>query len=110
MSGTVDTLAALAARTCRHGAPRLDDAELAAHLRVLPGWSRTADAIAKEFRFSDYAATIAFVNAVAAIAERCDHHPDLGVHYDRCTVTWSTHSAGGVTLNDVICAAKVEGL
>ena len=110
MSATSDALAALAARACRPGAPRLGDAELAAHLQLLPGWSRKGDAIAKEFRFTDYTATIAFVNAVAAIAERCDHHPDLGVHYDRCTVLWSTHSAGGVTLNDVVCAAKVEGL
>ncbi len=100
----------LAARACRPGATRLDDAELTATLSALPGWSRAGEAITKEFRFADYAATIAFVNAVADIAQRCDHHPDLGVHYDRCTVAWSTHSAGGVTLNDLICAAKVEGL
>ena len=104
------TVSELAALACRPGAPRLGDAELAVHLRALPGWSRTGDAITKAFRFRDYAATIAFVNAVADIAQRCDHHPDLGVHYDRCTVAWSTHSAGGVTLNDVVCAAKVEGL
>jgi 4a-hydroxytetrahydrobiopterin dehydratase len=48
------------------------------------------------------------VNAIAAIAHREDHHPDLAVHYDRCVVAWSTHSAGGVTLNDCICAAKVD--
>jgi 4a-hydroxytetrahydrobiopterin dehydratase len=105
-----DALAALAALTCRPGAPRLTDAELGMHLVALPGWSRAGAAIVKEFRFADYAATIAFVNAVAAIAQREDHHPDLGVHYDRCTVAWSTHSAGGVTLNDVACAAKVESL
>lgn len=110
MSGTSDAVTALAARACRADAPRLDEAELRAHLRTLPGWSRAGDAITKEFRFADYAATIAFVNAVAAIAERCDHHPDLGVHYGRCIVGWSTHSAGGVTLNDVVCAAKVEEL
>ena len=110
MTGASDALAALAALACKPGARRLSDAELGAHLRTLSGWSRAGDAITKEFRFADYAATIAFVNAVAAIAERCDHHPDLGVHYGRCTVGWSTHSAGGVTLNDVVCAAKVEGL
>lgn len=105
-----DTIAALAARSCRPDAPKLADAELAAHLAVLPGWSRVGDALEKEFRFLDFARTIAFVNEVAALAERCDHHPDLGVHYGRCTVAWSTHSAGGITLNDVICAAKVEVL
>jgi len=51
---------------------------------------------------------MAFVNAVASIAHREDHHPDLAVHYDRCVVAWSTHSAGGVTLNDGICAAKTD--
>ena len=50
------------------------------------------------------------MNAVAAIAQREDHHPDLSVHYDRCIVTWSTHSAGGVTMNDIICAAQVDEL
>ncbi len=102
--------AELAALACRPGATRLDDAEVAVHLRALPGWSRVGNAITKEFRFPDYAATIAFVNAVADIAQRCDHHPDLGVSYDRCTVTWSTHSARGLTLNDIVCAATVEGL
>lgn len=102
-------LRALAAMHCRPAAPRLPEAELAAHLGALPGWSPAGDAIAKTFRFPDYPATIAFVNAVAAIAQREDHHPDLSVHYDRCVVSFSTHSAGGVTLNDVVCAATVEG-
>jgi 4a-hydroxytetrahydrobiopterin dehydratase len=53
---------------------------------------------------------MAFVNAVASIAHREDHHPDLEVHYDRCVVAWSTHSAGGITQNDLISAAKVEAL
>jgi 4a-hydroxytetrahydrobiopterin dehydratase len=100
----------LAARFCVANAPKLSDAELAAYLDALPGWSRAGNALEKEFRFPDFARTIAFVNSVASLAEREDHHPDLGVHYGRCTVTWSTHSAGGITLNDVICAAKVEGL
>jgi len=105
-----DATEALAARSCTANAPKLSDAELAKHLEALPGWSRAGNALEKEFRFPDFARTIAFVNSVAALAEREDHHPDLGVHYGRCTVTWSTHSAGGITLNDVICAAKVEGV
>ncbi len=100
----------LAGMHCRPGAPRLSDAALAADLAALPGWERDGDAIAKTFRFGDYRATIAFVNRVAAIANEEDHHPDLSVHYDHCVVTYSTHSAGGVTENDCICAAKVERL
>ena len=99
---------ALAALHCRPGAARLEASETEAHLQALPGWRSTGEAIVKTFRFSSYPATIAFVNAVAAIAQREDHHPDLSVHYDHCVVTWSTHSAGGVTLNDMGCAAPVD--
>jgi 4a-hydroxytetrahydrobiopterin dehydratase len=107
--GAGDELRTLAALHCVPGAPRLSDADLAAHLRALAGWSASRGAIEKTFRFSGYPATIAFVNAVADIAQREDHHPDLSVHYDNCVVSFSTHSAGGVTLNDIVCAARVEG-
>jgi 4a-hydroxytetrahydrobiopterin dehydratase len=93
---------------CRPGAPRLTADGLRGHLVVLPGWTLSGDRLEKTFRFADYHRTIAFVNAVASIAHDEDHHPDLAVHYDRCGVAWSTHSAGGVTLNDCICAAKVD--
>jgi 4a-hydroxytetrahydrobiopterin dehydratase len=98
----------ISALRCAPGAPRLPEAELRDRLAGLPGWELAGDRIEKSFHFRDYAETMAFVNAVAAIAQREDHHPDLSVHYDRCAVAFSTHSAGGVTLNDVICAAKVE--
>jgi len=101
---------ALAAQHCRPSAARLSAAETAEHLRVLAGWIPAGGAIEKTFRFAGYPETIAFVNAVAAIAQREDHHPDLSVHYDHCTVSWSTHSAGGVTLNDIVCAAQVDDL
>ena len=105
-----DRLHELAAMHCRAGAPRLADDELTAELAHLHGWTRNGERIEKTFRFADYHATIDFVNAVAAIAHVEDHHPDLGVHYDRCVVAWSTDSAGGVTLNDCICAARVEAI
>ena len=101
---------ALAARHSQPDAARLSPAERKAHLGALPGWKFSRGAIAKTFRFPGYPETIDFVNAVAAIAQREDHHPDLSVHYDHCDVVWSTHSAGGVTLNDMICAAQVDGL
>ena len=101
---------ALASMHCRAGAPRLGADELAAHLAALPGWAQAGDTIVKTFAFANYYETMAFVNALAFVAHREDHHPDLGVHYNKCVVTWSTHDAGGVTLNDVICAAKAERL
>jgi 4a-hydroxytetrahydrobiopterin dehydratase len=103
-------LLALAAIRCRDGAPQLAADELAKHLETLSGWQHKGDRIEKTFSFANYYETIAFVNALAWISHREDHHPDLGVHYNRCIVTYSTHSAGGVTLNDVVCAAKAERL
>lgn len=90
----------------------LAHADVTAYLAMLPDWHLVADSgeIRKEFRFADYFHTMAFVNAIASIAHREDHHPDLGVHYNRCLVRYSTHDVGGLSLNDFICAAKVEDL
>ena len=104
------SLEALAVQPCVRGASRLANAEINAALRALPGWSQVADRIAKTFRFANYHETIAFVNAVAWIAHRTDHHPDLSVHFNRCVVSYATHDAGGVTQNDLVCAARVERL
>lgn len=102
------SLDALAEAACVRNAARLSDEALNAALPALSGWTRIADRIAKTFRFANYHETIAFVNAVAAIAHDCDHHPDLSVHYNRCVVSWSTHDAAGITQNDLACAARVE--
>ena len=107
---TTEAARALAARRCQPGAARLPASEMQAHLAVLPGWTFAGGSIVRTFRFPGYPQTIAFVNAVAEIAQREDHHPELAVHYDHCIVTWSTHSAGGVTMNDIICAAQVDEL
>jgi 4a-hydroxytetrahydrobiopterin dehydratase len=109
------TLAALAAQSCipRRGAEhRLGAEATKSRLGVLPSWELIEDgaAIRKIYRFADYYKTMAFVNALAFMAHREDHHPDLGVHYDRCVVRYSTHDVGGLSENDFICAAKAEAL
>lgn len=104
------TLATLAAQACVPSADRLPETEVAAALALLPGWSHVGDRIAKTYRFTDYHHTLAFVNAIAWVAHRADHHPDLSVHYNRCVVSFTTHDAGGVTANDLVCAAQVEQL
>ena len=109
MSADVE-MRALAGMHCRPNAPKLGGGELATLLASLSGWTMVGNRIEKTFRFADYHRTIAFVNAVAAIAHGEDHHPDLAVHYDRCVVAWSTHSAGGITRNDGICAAKTDAV
>ena len=78
----------------------------------VPEWSLAENgaALTRTFRFDDYHRTMAFVNALAFIAHREDHHPDLGVHYDRVEVRYSTHDVGGLSENDFICAAKAGAL
>lgn len=89
---------------------RLDAARLAGLLALLPGWESDGEAIAKSFAFAGYEATLAFVNAVARIAREQDHHPDIAFGYNRCRIAYTTHSVGGLSLNDLICAAKIEAL
>jgi 4a-hydroxytetrahydrobiopterin dehydratase len=94
-------------------ATRLDDAVIDQRLRALDGWRRDAgdkDRIVKTYRFADHYQTLAFVNALAWISHRQDHHPDLTVGYNQCTVAYTTHSAGGLSDKDFLCAAKVDAL
>lgn len=109
---TRDELASRRCRALRGVEHRLDPAELAAGLAALPDWqlAEAGQAIVRVFRFPDYYRTLAFVNALAYIAHREDHHPDLGVHYDRVEVRYSTHDVGGLSENDLICAAKASQL
>ena len=104
------TAAELAALRCVAGAPRLAPPDIAAVSTPLAAWSISAANIERTFAFDDFHATIEFVNALAWIANHEDHHPDLRVSYNRCVVSWSTHDAGGITRNDVICAAKTDRL
>src|SRR4051794_18463163 len=98
-------------KPCEKGAPRLDALAVETTLRDLPGWASEGGlAITKAYSFKNYYETIAFVNAVAWVSHREDHHPDLEVGYNRCVVRYSTHSVGGLSENDFICAAKVEAL
>ncbi|MDP1533958.1 MAG: 4a-hydroxytetrahydrobiopterin dehydratase [Rubrivivax sp.] len=86
------------------------DDEVQAHLAAAPGWELVDHAIQKSCEFTDFHRTMAFVNALAWIAHAEDHHPDLRVSYGRCTVRFNTHSVGGISINDFICAAKVDAL
>jgi 4a-hydroxytetrahydrobiopterin dehydratase len=88
----------------------LEGDALAAHLQLLDGWQVQDGALRKTFTFANYYQTLAFVNALAWVVHREDHHPDLLVQYNRCTVAFYTHSAGGITRNDFICAAKTDAV
>lgn len=92
----------------------LDEATIRARLAERPGWSVEGEGasrcIMRSYAFGNYFETMAFVNAVAWIAHRADHHPDLSVHYNRCVVRFSTHDVGGISAADFDCAAAVDAL
>lgn len=92
----------------------LSATEIVAKLVDIPGWTLDGDgaqvAIQKTFRFANYLETMSFVNAVAFIAERHDHHPDMSVHYNRCVVRFNTHDVNGISITDIECAAEVDAL
>ena len=92
----------------------LNPTEVVTRLGALPGWQLAGSgadvAIEKAFAFANYHETLAFVNAVAFVAHRLDHHPDLSVHYRRCVVRYSTHSVQGLTELDFECASRVDAL
>lgn len=80
--------------------------------QLSPSWSFSGNTqgLEQEFSFKNFHETIGFVNAVAWIANTEDHHPDLKVSYNRCKITFTTHAAGGLTVNDFICAAKIDAI
>ena len=103
----------LAERHCQRDTRLLEADEITALAGALhEDWTVDTEArqLRRSFRFGDYYQTIAFVNALAWVAHREDHHPDLEVGYNRCTVRYSTHSVGGLSENDFICAARIDAL
>jgi 4a-hydroxytetrahydrobiopterin dehydratase len=88
--------------------------EVVTSLARLDGWQLAGDGanvmIEKSFTFANYFETLAFVNAVALVAHRQDHHPELAVSYNRCVVRFNTHDVGGLSVTDFDCAALVDGL
>src|SRR5579863_9058769 len=97
---------------CEGGVPPLTKDEINKLLPQLKDWqvSKDGKSISKRFTFKGFYKTMAFVNAVAWIANQENHHPDLQVGYDYCVVQYSTHAINGLSRNDFICAAKVDVL
>ena len=108
------TSAELIEKKCRHQDTGLTDAEIANHLAAIDGWTLVSGKIVKEFAFKNYYETLAYINAIAYVIHAEDHHPELIVTYNRCTIKFDTHSVnggkGGLSENDFICAAKVDAI
>jgi len=99
---------------CEGGTPPLDDVTTRKLLSQVSGWAIASEAgqphIRKRFEFVDFLAAMAFVDKIAALAEAEGHHPDFCVHYNRVDVTLWTHAVGGLSENDFILAAKIDGI
>lgn len=97
----------------KKGSPPLSTEEIVELLQELhQDWQHQPDPpeLKRIYKFKNYYQTISFVNALAWIAHQEDHHPELDVSYNRCVVHYSTHSIGGISENDFICASKIDAL
>lgn len=106
----IKTAEQLLASHCKASVSAMSSAEVTAQLAALDQWAVDAGALRKIYRFKNYYQTLAFVNAVAFMVHREDHHPDLHVGYDRCEVRYNTHSVNGISENDFIAAAKADAI
>ena len=106
----MDTLTSKRCKPCEGGIPPLTNAEADDLLKRLEGWQRVDQLISKTYHFKDYCPTISFVNAIAWMANRENHHPELTVTYNSCRVEYTTHAIRGLSENDFICAAKADAL
>jgi len=109
-ASAVSKLSARHCVSCQGDVKALDDTEIGRLLAEVPGWKLVHGEIAKTYSFQNYYQTMAFVNAAAWVSHQENHHPDLEVGYSKCRVRYSTHSVGGLSENDFVCAAKIDAL
>ena len=88
----------------------LTEEELTAALADEPLWRLDAGTLVGNWKFADFPAAMQFVQAVAEIAERHNHHPDIDIRYNRVRLALSTHDAGGITQLDLAMAQAISGL
>ena len=87
---------------------RLSLTEAEQRIKGLTGWTLDGDTIRKQYTFRDFLEAMAFVNCLAPKAQAADHHPDILINYKRVTLTYSTHSDGGLTIKDFEGAATAD--
>lgn len=90
----------------------LTEQQIQAQLAELSAWQwdKAQARIRRDFRFNNFHQTMDFVNAVAAIAHAEDHHPDMEIGYNHCLINYTTHSLGGLSDKDFICARQIDAL
>jgi 4a-hydroxytetrahydrobiopterin dehydratase len=90
--------------------PKLSQSEIDRRMKTISGWTRDGNSIRKQYVFAGFPEAVAFVNRLAPEAEAADHHPDILINYKRVTLTYSTHSEGGLTEKDFAGAATADRL
>lgn len=90
--------------------PKLTPAQIKAALPSVPQWRRKASVISRTYEFKDFVIAMKFVSAVARVAEKAWHHPDIDIRWNRVTLALTTHDAGGLTEKDFALAAKFDRL
>lgn len=88
----------------------LASAQIRESLATVPEWNKVRQSIRRVFEFPDFDGSMRFVNRVARLAERAGHHPDIDIRWNRVTLVWTTHDAGGLTALDFELARKVDRL
>jgi len=106
----LETLSRMTCKACEGGTKPFSAKDIKQYLSRVRGWKLIKGEIVKTFTFKNYYETISFVNATAWISNQENHHPDLEVGYKNCKVRYMTHSIKGLSENDFICAAKLDGL
>lgn len=95
---------------CEGNTPKLTEKQSKEFLKQTPGWILKNNKIEKTFKFKDFKENIEFVNKIAEIAEKEQHHPDLEISYSKLKITLSTHAIKGLSENDFILATKINKL
>lgn len=89
---------------------KLSAAQIKSALATVPDWNKRGKAITRTFVFKDFPAAIKFVNAIAKLAEKAWHHPDIDIRWNKVTLVLTTHDAGGLTEKDFALARKFDQL
>jgi len=99
-------------KPCEGGVSAMSKSQAEQMLKNISGWELCLkeNKISKTFKFGDFYKTMAFVNAIAWVAGRENHHPQMEVSYGKCKIDLSTHAIGGLSENDFILAAKIDAL
>ncbi|MGD9486454.1 MAG: 4a-hydroxytetrahydrobiopterin dehydratase [Calditrichaceae bacterium] len=87
---------------------KFSDSEITHRLKELNNWYLDTEAIRKDWQFKDFIEAMTFINRIAELSEHHNHHPEIFNVYNKVSLRFSTHDAGGITVKDVKIAADID--